>query len=185
MSQMPLEVELRPLRRFVHAEKCFRQILRLAKFLDTAAVSPDEEAYVPVMAGICYTYAQPFWGNDGLGPLPQKFREFPDQPRFEKVHIALLSGREWLYDHIGAPSIFDPGEKLDRLGKITITLQPGGGVIFEEDDPRWAPEEVREIAELCRFQSARLIPEIKALISELSEGKSYKLGSYILGSNFP
>ena len=63
------------------------------------------------------------------------------------MHTALLSGREWLYDHIGAPSIFDPGDKLDRFGKITITLQPGGGVNFEEDDPRWAPEEVREIAE--------------------------------------
>lgn len=183
--EKPADIQLQPLRRLIHAEKCFRQILRLAKFLETAALSGDEDAYVPVMAGICYTYAQPFWSNDGLGPLPAKFREFADNPRFEKIHNALLSGREWLAEHVGGESIFESDDKRQRTGRITITLQPGGGVLFDEEAPKWAPEELREIADLCRFQASRLVSEIKLLISELSEGKSYKLGSYVLGSNFP
>jgi hypothetical protein len=184
-SRKPAESELQPLRRLVHADKSFRTIIRLVKFLEAAALSENEEAYVPVMAGICFTYAQPFWGNDGLGPLPEKFREFRNQPRFEKIHTALLSGREWLYEHVGVESIFNTGARQDRTGKVTITLQPGGGIVFDEEDSRWSQEELREIADLCRYQSSRLAPDIKVLISEISEGKSYKLGSYILGETFP
>lgn len=183
-SPHPADPELRPLRRLIHADKAFRQIVRLAKFLETSALSPDEEAYMPVMAGLCYTYAQPFWGNDGLGPLAAKFREFTNQVRFEKTHTALLSGREWLYEHLGGETIFG-SEKQSRIGRISITLQPGGGIVVDEENPSWAEEELRDIADLCRFQSNRLLPDIKALISELSEGKSYKLGSYVLGENFP
>jgi hypothetical protein len=181
----PDEAELQPLRRLIHADKCFRTIMRLVKFLESAGLQEDEEAYLPVMAGICFTYAQPFWGNDGLGPLPQKFREFPNQPRFEKIHTALLSGREWLYEHVGVESIFHTGDKKGRIGKVTITLQPGGGVVFDEEDLRWSQQELREIADLCRLQSSRLAPDIKALISDISEGKKYKLGSYVLGETFP
>jgi hypothetical protein len=179
------EAELQPLRRLIHADKCFRTIMRLVKFLESAGLPEDEEAYLPIMAGICFTYAQPFWGNDGLGPLPQKFREFPNQERFDKIHTALLSGREWLYEHVGLESIFTTSDKKGRIGKVTITLQPGGGIVFDEEDLRWSQQELREIADLCRLQSNRLAPDIKALITDISAGKKYKLGSYILGENFP
>jgi len=184
-SEKASEIELRSLRSLIHAEKCFRQIVRLAKFLETAALSDDEEAYVPVMAGICYIYTQPFRNSDRSGALPAKYGEFPDNARLEQIHNALLRGREWLADHLPGETLLATNNNPDRCARVTITLQPGGGVVFDEEGPKWTAEEVREIGDLCRFQAGRLGPEIKLLISELSAGQSYKLGSYVLGKNFP
>ena len=177
------------LKRLIHADKSFRQIMRLCRFIESANLSEREEAYTPIMVGIYATYTQPFWSNDGLGPLPPHYREFPDQPEYARIHHGLLSGRDWLYGHLeqSAAAVMAglEGEaKRERTGEMSITMLPGGTVSFAEADPVWTHEELRDIAALCRYQSNRIVPEARALISHLAAGKSYGLGSYTLEAAF-
>lgn len=180
-----VDAEITSLRRLVHAEKCFRRIMRLAKFLANANLSEGEEAFTPVMTGICFTYAQPFWSNDGLGPLPQHFHQFPNHPEHQELHEGLLSGREWISDHLAPDTVFMSDASRERFGKMQVTLLAGGSVILSEDDPLWHQHELRRIGELCRFQMARIAPEARALVAGMSAGKTYALGSYVIGENFP
>lgn len=188
------ESPVRPLQRLVHADKCFRQILRLCKFLESSNLSEREEAFTPVMAGICVTYAQPFWTNEGLGSLPAHFREFPpesqlpDREEYIRIHNGLLTGRDWIHEHFDHSKLAlrqgnDP--LRGRVGEMTVTLSAGGGITFAEAEPIWTQEELRMIAALCRFQSNRVVAEAKTLVTQLCAGKAYKLGAYVLGERFP
>lgn len=187
MEHVHSDSPIKNLRKLIHAEKCFRQIERLCKYLENSQLADTEEAYVPAMAGICVIYAIPFAKNDGLGPIPDLFTQFPEAPQLDGAHQLLLNGPSWIARHhaLTPASVFGEGPLEPTIGRQSVVIQGGQTTLFSEDDPVWNADELREIIALCRFQISRTTAEARKLVAQIAAGSTYKIGVYPIGEKFP
>jgi hypothetical protein len=121
------KIELR-LRRLIIAISNFDAVINACDMLIDGNVDQNASYYRIFTAGIVVSYMRPFLRADGLGPLPQEFQEFPDNPDLKELHEDLKHGRHWVFAHHSAedsPSLVQP-EKQQGVKDIEVHFEETG-----------------------------------------------------------
>jgi hypothetical protein len=179
---------LRKLKRLFWAEADIRSARELCQYL-LKNLPELESGYIrrAIEDGIIISYARPFCENEGLGSLPQQFREFADA-RTQSFHERLLSSRDFIAAHNNLRergSLLSAEASQVQPDKIMIEVQADGQTYWEIKAPNLEEIVLNQVCDLCRLQEQRLNDESCRALLEITVGSSYKPGCYTLGENFP
>jgi hypothetical protein len=179
---------LRKLRRLFHAEADIRSARELAQHL-LANIATLEKSYArrAMQDGIVISYARPFGENEGLGSLPQEFREF-ERTETKRFHDRLLSARDLVAAHnniLDRGFLLAPEAIAAQPDKIKIYVHEDSQTEWEVQTPSLDVSVLKQIRELCLVQESRINAAACNILVELAKCRSYEPGEYVLGENFP
>jgi hypothetical protein len=179
---------LRNVRRLFHAQADIHSARELTEhLLANAATLEKSYARRAMQDGIIIAYARPFGENDGLGSLPQEFREF-ERAEAKALHEKILSARDLIAAH---NNILDRNFLLSREAieaephKVKIFVAQDGQTMWEVQTPSLNATILQQVRELCLLQESRINRAASEIIAELARNRTYEPGAYVLGENFP
>ena len=172
--------------RLMFARRTFLNVATTCKYVKDNNVFKTSEVYHVIAAGIVTTYARPFMGSEGLGPLSRKYHEFEGEPDLEFTHEDLMKARNSLYAHFSpseAASLLPPDYAIAQKCKVTFK----GGEMLHVNVPitGWAPSRLQAVFHLCLFQAKRILSDARKLLTHMKGDDVYPDGEYVLGVEFP
>jgi hypothetical protein len=176
----------RELERLLYARRTIYTAGAAAVFVAKNANDPDGDIYPALAAGLVVTYARPFVSASGLGVLPHKYQQFPDDPRIDVVHKDVMKARHSLYAHFSpteANALLPTNAKREH--RCTIRIKGGEMNRFAVLTTGWSPKSLRLFCLLCDFQINRLMADANKLFKHIKGTDTYPDGEYDLGVSFP
>ena len=174
---------VRALKRLVFASTTFRSVELMCDHVEALGEQTSTLLHIPLLAGICVTYMNPFMSSGGLGPLPRVFTNFSANERHARVHANLKNLRNWFYAHrdmLNIPTLFADSASGDRFDEITFHLDRDGTYSFSTNQLSWDIEGVHRVRDLCRFQRNRADKLADKILHELFSSVPLAPGAYVL-----
>jgi len=143
--------------------------------------------HIPLLAGICVTYMNPFMSSDGLGPLPRVFTRFDSNKEHARVHSDLKKLRNWFYAHrdmLSIPTLFADAASAERFGDLTFHLEADRTYSFSTHQLSWDIGGVHRVRSLCRFQRLRADRLADDILHQLFAYVPLRPGAYVLEDEF-
>ena len=175
------------IRRLVCADVSFQQVIDLSDHLLEIKLTKSDPIYAPCLTGIVVTYMQPFVKSGDLGMLSEEFCKFSN-PLFQRTHDMLKESRHAIYAHR-----FPEATKLQKYVnngtaepyRVEVELKKGEAPTYHFSAYAFPAEMGYTVRELCVFQRSRVAEKLVKVQNELTTGKQYRAGRYILGDDFP
>jgi hypothetical protein len=178
---------VRALRRLVIASATFKSVELMCDHVETLGEKTSTLLHVPLLAGICVTYMNPFMSSGGLGPLPRLFTTFGANEQHARVHADLKKLRNWFYAHrdmLNIPTLFADSASGDRFDEVTFYLDRNGTYSFSTHQLTWDIEGVHRVRDLCRFQRNRADILADKVLHQLFTDVPLAPGAYVLEDEF-
>ncbi len=187
VNRQSAKQRVRALKRLVIASTTFKSVELMCDHVETLGEKTSTLLHVPLLAGICVTYMNPFMSSGGLGPLPRLFTKFGAAERHARVHADLKRLRNWFYAHrdmLNIPTLFADSASGDRFDEITFHLDRDGTYSFSTHQLSWDIEGVHRVRDLCRFQRNRADRLADKILHQLFATVPLTPGAYVLEDEF-
>ena len=143
--------------RFALADHAFREALAMTQHLLETKIDANSHLCSCAMAGIAVCYCRPFMRADGLGPLPDAYRDFPT-PELKRIHETVFEARNKLTAHLDVmhvAGLHAQGVIQNHPGEVKVHLTMEGA-FFETTATYLHPDRLPEVKALCEFQMGRM-----------------------------
>jgi hypothetical protein len=187
MNSNSIQKQILALKRLIIAGVTFDNVKLLCDHVEGLGQDTFTPLHVPLFAGVSITYMKPFMRNDGLGPLPPRFRKFQNAPGHGKTHADLKKCRDWYYAHrdmINAPILLANPERRSGFEDVILHFAESG-ISFSVNEQSWSLSSISRVRNLCSYQKARIDKEAMALVDTLRNGREFPIKDYVLGRDFP
>src|SRR6202030_2211071 len=117
---------VRALKRLVFAATTFKSVELMCDHVAALGEETSPLLHIPLLAGICVTYMNPFMSSGGLGALPRVFTRFERNKQHARVHSDLNKLRNWFYAHrdmLNIPTLFADAASAEGFGDVTFHLE--------------------------------------------------------------
>jgi hypothetical protein len=175
------------LKRLVFASNTFQSVELMCDHVEALGEQTSTLLHIPLLAGICVTYMNPFMSSGGLGPLPRLFTNFSANERHARVHADMKNLRNWFYAHrdmLNIPTLFTDSASGDRFDELTFHLDRDRTYSFSTHQLSWDIEGVQRVRDLCRFQRNRADRLADKILHQLFASVPLAPGAYVLDDEF-
>lgn len=176
------------IRRLVIAADSFQHCISLIDHMESLALKQEDFLYPPMLAGVAVTYSKNFNQADGLGPLPNFFKNFSD-PDLQTAHTKLIEARNKLYAHRDASFHEFKNEKGESsIYPVEVKINDANtAFLFQPRLVDIPPSRMSLIKQMILLQTVRLQADLDSKLDEVVDyQQGYQQGVvYKLGENFP
>lgn len=169
----------------------FRGAFELCQHVIKLGLSEKDCLYPPCMTGIIVSYMRPFKESHGIGSISNEFTKFPE-PRFKAAHDELRRARDEFHAHNNAEKAHELEIREGAIGspyetRLTFQIDADGKIRIYPAVlvPEITSDSLPGLVELFQFQMDRVHAATTAVLKSMASGKSYKLGTYTVGKDFP
>ncbi len=178
----PAQQRVRALKRLVIASVTFQSVELMCDHVEALGKGTSTLLHIPLLAGVCVTYMNPFMSSGGLRPLPRVFKTSEENEHHARVHADLKKLRNWFYAHrdmLNVPSLLADAMSRERFGDLTFHLDADGTYSFSTHQLSWGIEALQRVRDLCQFQRRRADDLADHLLHQLFGKVPLRPGAYV------